>query len=390
MLEAKNFVDNRVMPGGSGCRAAGKGPRMGTDRSMKLNDIARLAGVSRSTVSRVVNDDPRVSDDVRRRVQETIAEVGYQPNAAARALASRRTGIIGLVIPKDFATVHSDPWFPPLIQACLDAARDVDLSVMLLMESVEDPEAVQRLVQRFVRARTLDGLVLSNSLDDDVLVPELQQTGFPYVLIGRPVSPGRNFVDITNRTSSADIVRHMLQHGRTRPAMINGPEVVIPALDRRLGFQDAVREAGIDPSSAPVISVEFSRPGALGAALDLLSRDDRPDCIYAASDSIALAVMEAARRLGIRVPEELGIVGFDDVMPERNERVGLTTVRQPVREMAAAAVRLLNDLIHHRTEPPVEMWLESTLSIRHSCGCDWSGLVSEDVAERKEGATAPA
>ena len=363
---------------------------MGTDRSIKLNDIARLAGVSRSTVSRVVNDDPRVSDDVRARVQHTITEVGYQPNAAARALASRRTGIIGLVIPKDFATVHSDPWFPPLIQACLDAARHFDLSVMLLMESVEDPEAVQRLVQRFVRARTLDGLLISNSLEDDLLVPRLQESGFPYVLIGRPVTAGRNFIDITNRRSSEEITRHMIGHGRSRPAMINGQEIVIPARDRRLGFEDALRAEGIDPATAPVLLVEFSRPGAYAAAMELLSRDDRPDCIYAASDSIAIAVMEAARRLKIRVPEELGVVGFDDIMLERNERLGLTTVRQPVRAMAAEAVRLLNDLIHNRAEPPVESWLESTLSIRHSCGCDWSGLVAEDGAERKEGVAAPA
>jgi DNA-binding LacI/PurR family transcriptional regulator len=172
--------------------------------------------------------------------------------------------------------------------------------------------------------------------------------------------------------------------------MINGPEVVIPALDRRLGFEDALREAGIDVSTVPMLSVEFSRPGAYAAALELLSREDRPDCVYAASDSIAIAVMDAARRLNIRIPEELGVVGFDDIMPERNERIGLTTVRQPVREMAAEAVRLLNDLIHHRAEPPVESWLESTLSFRRSCGCDWSGLVTEDGAERKEGAAAPA
>lgn len=363
---------------------------MGSDRSMKLNDIARLAGVSRSTVSRVVNNDPRVSDDVRRRVQETIAEVGYQPNAAARALASRRTGIIGMVIPKDFATVHSDPWFPPLIQACLDAANEQDLSVMLLMESVEDPDSVQRLMQRFVRARTVDGLLLSNSLDHDLLVPQLQEAGFPYILVGRAVVPGRNFVDITNRAASAAITRHMMQHGRSRPAMINGQEAVISALDRRLGFEDALREEGIDPSTVPVLTVEFSRPGAYAAAQELLSRDDRPDAIFAASDSIAINIMEAARRLGIRIPEELGVVGFDDIMPERNERLGLTTVRQPVRAMAAEAVRLLNDLIHNRVEPPVETWLDATLSIRHSCGCDESDLVSEDVVARKEGVVAPA
>ncbi len=357
---------------------------------MKLNDIARLAGVSRSTVSRVINDDPRVSDAVRERVKQTIAEVGYQPNAAARALASRRTGIIGLVIPEDFATVHSDPWFPPLIQACLDAAKARGISVMLLMESVEDSASVHRLMQRFVRARTVDGLLLSNSLMDDKLVPQLQEIGFPYVLVGRPVVAGRNFVDVMNRSSSAAITRHMLEHGRTRPAMINGPDEVIPALDRRRGFEDALREAGFDPEAVPVVSVEFSRPGAYAAAMQLLTRDPRPDCIFAASDSIAIAVMDAADRLGIRIPEELGLVGFDDIMPERNKRLGLTTVSQPVRRMATEAVRLLDDLIQNRVMPPLEVWLEPTLSLRHTCGCDPIGGVIVDAAERKEDVAAPA
>lgn len=357
---------------------------------MKLSDIARLAGVSRSTVSRVVNDDPRVSDDVRQRVKQTIAEVGYQPNAAARALASRRTGIIGMVIPEDFATVHSDPWFPPLIQSALDAAKARGISIMLLMESVEDPASVGRLMQRFVRARTVDGLLLSNSLGSDMLVPQLQEIGFPYILIGRPVVAGRNFVDVNNRSSTAAITRHMLRHGRSRPAMINGPEAVIPALDRRLGFEDALREAGMDPATVPVVSVEFSRPGAYAAALELLTRDPRPDCIFAASDAIAIAVMEAASRLDIRIPEDLAVVGFDDIMPERNARLGLTTVRQPVREMAAEAVRLLDDLIQNRAVPPLEVWLEPTLSLRHSCGCDSIGGVNVDAAERKEDVAAPA
>ena len=321
---------------------------MGTERSMKLSDIARLAGVSRSTVSRVINNDPRVSDEVRRRVRETIAEVGYQPNAAARALASRRTGIIGLVIPEDFGTVHADPWFPPLIQACLDAAKAHDLSIMLLSEAVDQPGSVQRLMERFVRARTVDGLLLSNSLEGDLLAPQLQEARFPYILIGRPGSPGHSFVDVTNRESSAAVTRHMLQHGYTRPAMINGPETVIPARDRRLGFEDALREAGIDPSRVPVRWVDFTRPGAYRAALELLSLDPRPDCIFAASDSIAVAVLEAATARGLQVPGDLAVVGFDDIMPERNARLGLTTVRQPVGQLAAEAVRLLSELVQRR------------------------------------------
>jgi LacI family transcriptional regulator len=353
---------------------------------MKLNDIARLAGVSRSTVSRVVNDDPRVSDEVRSRVQETIARVGYQPNAAARALASRKTGVIGLVIPEDFGTVYADPWFPPLIQSCLDAAKGTDLSVMLLMESIDDSQAVTRLIHRFVRPGTVDGLILSNSMVSDLLTPHLQEINFPYIVIGRSYETDRNFVDVPNRNAAAEITRHLLSHGRNRPAMINGPEGVMSAVDRREGFVDAIREAGHNPANVPIVNVEFSRPGAYTAALEMLSGSDRPDCVFAASDTIAISVLEAAQRLDIAVPEDLGIAGFDDILPERNDRRGLTTMRQPVMEMAAKAVSQLSDLIRGRIEPPVEIWLETTLSLRHSCGCDVPVSLGSDQPLGKEGA----
>lgn len=357
---------------------------------MTLNDIARIAGVSRSTVSRVVNDDPRVRDSVRQRVQETIASVGYQPHAAARALASRRTGVIGLVIPDDFAAVYADPWFPPLVQACLDAAKGVDLSVMLLMDSLDDPLDVDILLRRFIRARTLDGIIIANSLLDDLLTPRLKDLGVPYMLIGRSTLPGHNFVDVANREAAHTITTHLLEHGWRRPAMINGSENQISAVDRREGFMDAVRAAGIDAGSVPVVHVEYSRPGAYDAALQLLSRPDPPDSIFAASDTIAIGVMEAANHLGIRVPLDLGLAGFDDINPERNARLGLTTVCQPVHELATMAVARLDALIHHRIESPVEVWLETSLSLRQSCGCDGAGGLRAPDARRKEGAVGSA
>jgi LacI family transcriptional regulator len=362
---------------------------MSDDRSMTLNDIAKLAGVSRSTVSRVVNDDPRVRESVRRRVQETIAQVGYQPNAAARALASRRSGVIGLVVPPSFAEVYADPWFPPLVQSCLDAARDTGFSVMVLMDSVEDEAAVSTLISRFIRPRTVEGLVITNSLQSDALTPRLQAMGFPYVLIGRAVESDRNFVDVTNRQGTRHAMHHLLEHGCRRPAMINGEEFIVSALDRRLGFEDALGEAGVDLDATPRTNVDFWRPGAYDAALQLLQGDDPPDCILAASDTIAISVIDAATSVGRRVPEDLAVIGFDDINAARNERLGLTSVRQPVDALGRAAVGALMDLINGRAQPPVQRWLDTTLSIRHTCGCDPSIAPPGDTDGRKEGAVAP-
>lgn len=350
-----------------------------------LRDIANLAGVSRSTVSRVINDDPRVSDAVRARVKAIIEREGYHPHAAARALASRRSGVFGLVIPQAIGALFGDPWFPHFTQGCLDAARDLGVTLMLLMEPANDPDAVGRLVDRFVVTRHIDGIVLAASMWDDVLIAALSEMDFPYMLVGRPKDDGRNFVDIRNREASVEATRHLLSHGRRRPAMIAGPAFMISASDRRAGFEDAIAEAGFDPARVPVREVEFSQHGAWLAALDLLAGDERPDAIFAASDAMAFGVLQAARQVGIRVPEDLGLMGFDgfESGPVLNRE--LSTVRQPAHAIGSTAVARLNEIVNHRTQGPEHVWLETELILRRSCGCDVSAMPPR-YPDRKEGA----
>jgi LacI family transcriptional regulator len=337
---------------------------------MNLRDIARMSGVSRSTVSRVINDDPRVSDAVRARVKAIIEREGYHPHAAARALASRRSGVFGLVIPQALGSLFGDPWFPQFTQGCLDAAREHGVTLMLLMEPANDEDAVAQLIDKFVVTRHIDGLVLAASLMDDVLVSALDSLGFPYMLVGRSRDQGRNFVDIRNREASAEATRHLMSHGRMRPAMIAGPGSMVSARDRRLGFEDAVTEAGIDLDSVPIREVNYSQRLAFQAATEFLERSDPPDAIFAASDAMAFGVLQAASRLGIRVPEDLGLMGFDGIEPERIWHWELSTVRQPAHGIGATAVTRLNDIVNHRRTGPEQVWLETELILRHSCGCE--------------------
>jgi LacI family transcriptional regulator len=355
---------------------------------MNLEDIARLAGVSRSTVSRVVNDDPRVSAAVRERVRAVIEAEGYHPNAAARALASRRTGVFGLIIPQTFGAIYNDPWFPIFIQGCLDGCRAADISLMLLMEPSNEPASVARLIERFVSSRHVDGLIIASSLVDDVLVTRLHDRSFPYMLVGRDALQRRNFVDIDNRGAAARAVQHLLSHGRSHPAMIGGPESAVAALDRKQGFLDAVAAAGFDPATVPVRPVAFSQRGAYREALTLLTSDEPSDAIFAASDAMAIGALQAARHLNIRVPEQLGIMGFDDIEPDRVAQLELSTIRQPARDLGAVAVAKLDDLVHARATEPVQIWLETELQTRHSCGCQATTGPPGPLATGKRGATA--
>lgn len=339
---------------------------------MNLEGIARLAGVSRSTVSRVVNNDPRVSPTTRERVQRIIAEQDYAPNAAARSLASQRTRIIGLVLPGALGKVFYDAWFVVMLEGCVDACNRTDQSLMLLSQDTDRPDEAARLINRLIHGRHLDGMIISNSLFHDQLIGPLMREHFPYVVVGRDASRQANFVDIDNHGASVDAVRHLLSHGGRRPLMIAGPASLVAGMDRVRGFRDAAAAAGFEADQAPVIHADGSQRSAFLMTLDLLQRTPPPDAIFAGSDAMAIGVLQAARRLGRRVPDDLAVMGFDDIERERTLQLDLSTVRQPARTLGERAVAILTELIAtppDDTTPPRQEWLPTQLILRHSCGC---------------------
>ena len=337
--------------------------------AMNLEDIASLAGVSRSTVSRVINNHPRVSDKARRRVQRVIDEHHYKPNAAARSLVTQRTQTIGVLIPQALPDVFTDPWFPILVQGCLDGCRTHDLSLMLLIEPVTDLDVVNRLVESNVRGRRLDGLVVASSMVDDLLVGRLEAENFPYMLLGRGANPSYSFVDVDNRGSAAAAVAHLLSHESIRPAMIAGPTSMVAANDRVDGFRSAVVEAGFDVTTVPVVHVDYNEEGAYHAALGLLSDDNPPDALFVGSDTMAIGALQAARHLDLVVPDNVRVMGFDGIEPDKTSRHDLSTVRQPASLMGAMAVEQLFSRITHPQADPVQHWMPTELILRGSCGC---------------------
>jgi LacI family transcriptional regulator len=333
---------------------------------LNLEDIARLAGVSRSTVSRVINDDSRVSDAVRARVKAVIAEHNYHPNAAARSLASRRSRVIGLLIPVVASRIFSDPWFPVMIQGCMDGCQEQDLSLMLLMESETDPDAADRLIARTLRGHHLDGVVIATSLIDSPSAALLSDPGFPHVVIGRVSEPDASWIDIDNIDAAYRATQHLLAHGRRRAAMLAGPPSLMASIDRIEGFRRAADEAGVP---ATIHHASFDQREAYEVALQLLTSDTPPDAIFAASDVMAVGIVQAARHAGCDIPRNLGLMGFDDIQPDRTIPLGISSVRQPARELGQRAVALLNDRVTSPDEPHRHEWLSTQLIIRTSCGC---------------------
>lgn len=332
---------------------------------LTLEQIAKLAGVSRSTVSRVINHQPNVRDEVRQRVMRVIAETGYQPNPAARSLVTQRTGVIGLVIPRAVQSLFTDPFFPRLIQGITQACNTNDYTLALFMFHTKKEE--RKLYPRVVRARLLDGVIVTSSEIDDPLIPQLIENQMPFVIVGRPDSyDGISFVQSDNVVGAHMAVSHLIRLGHKRIVTITGPLNTTVGLDRRQGYLDALNERNGAVDETLIAEGDFTELGGHAAMLRLLSH--KPDAVFAASDAMAFGALRALREVGLSVPGDVAVVGFDDLPPAALTDPPLTTVRQPIRRQGIQAVETLIDIITNGPEPPRRIIMSTELVIRSSCG----------------------
>ncbi|WP_104116750.1 LacI family DNA-binding transcriptional regulator [Arthrobacter sp. B1805] len=303
-----------------------------------LEDLAVAAGVSRSTASRAINGGYKVSPQARAAVDRAVAALGYIPNQAARSLVTRRTSSIALVIPEPDVRVMMDPFFAIVITGISEALRETDMQLVLLM-SRNDDDSSRAL--RYLRGGHVDGAIVVSHHKADSWAKSLAGTGLPIVFIGRPwdTSIDVTYVDTDNYEGGRLAAHHLASTGRKRLGTIAGPADMTVATDRLAGWTEGLREAGLQ--QGPVAHADFSTAGAQEAALRLL--DDAPhlDAIFAASDLMALGVMNALIAKGYSVPDGVALVGYDNHAIAADTAVPLTTITQPIAAMAAKAAELL-------------------------------------------------
>ncbi len=329
-----------------------------------LEEIAKLAQVSRSTVSRVINNDPNVSPKTRERVQQVIQELNFQPNRAARRLAGGRTHILGLVIPTSVHRLFTDPYFPLLIQGVTSVCNAQDYTMMLWLA---EPEFEQQMIGQITQDSLIDGVIIASNVFDDPLVQALRSSHLPSIQIGRPRRQvDASYVDVENRSAARDAVALLLRNGRRRVATITGPDNMVAGVDRREGYLTALQEHDLQPVPELIVEGDFSEAGGYEAARRLLPH--RPDAIFAASDAMANGALRAIKEAGLRVPEDIALVGFDDMPFAALADPPLTTVRQPVARTGMVAAETLIDLIEHPGSSPRRIILPTELIIRQSCG----------------------
>lgn len=304
--------------------------------------MASLAGVSRATASRVINDDPRVSPQARAAVEAAIERVGYVPNRAARSLVTRRTGSIALVVRESIEFGFADPYLSSVVIAASQSlvGTGIQLAVMMAQNDAEHAE-----LARYVRGGHVDGVILVSLHDDDPLPGQLVRAGVPVVLGGRPAAPIPElaYVDVDNVGGGAAVARHLLETGRRRPAVIIGPVDMTASTDRLQGFRSVLREAGMPP---PVVGYgRFDRASGEDAARRLLELEPDLDAVFAANDLMAIGALRVVKDSGRSVPGDVAVVGFDDIELCLHTEPPLTTVHQAIAEQARTMVELLLALI---------------------------------------------
>ncbi len=334
-------------------------------QELTLEDIAKQAGVSRSTVSRVINGHPNVSPEVRKRVLKVIQTTGFHPNAAARSLASQRTNMIGLVLPRSVSSFFTDPYFPILAQGIAFGCNNHNLTFSLFL--VGNKEDEEKITPRISRRGLLDGLLIQVGSPGDELIERLSKASIPSVILGRP-SPaeGISYIDVDNVQAAFMATRHLINTGYQRIATITGSRDSTASLDRLEGYTRALHQAnrGVDP--ALVGDGDFTEVSGYTAMKALLPAE--PDAVFSASDIMAVGAIRAIQEAGLRIPQDIAIVGFDDVPLGARSTLQLTTIRQPILKFGIKAVELLLDVIENGAKPTRRLILDTELVIRDSCG----------------------
>lgn len=334
-------------------------------RRPTMKDVAQHAGVSVSTVSYVLNDSGPVAPERRMRVLDAIRVLEYLPNESARSLKRRSVSTIGMVVPE-----LTNQFFAMVTEGVQKAAAARDVLVVLVVpDATELPEENQA---RLLRSQRVDGVVyLSGTGSMPMSIYELARSG-PVVLVDEQI-PGMELPAVVcdSRRGAREVAAHVLGQGHRRLAVIGGPPALWTAQQRLAGYREAFAGAGIDPDSVPVLVGDYRQASGEARAAELLAAPpaDRPTALICANDLMAIGAMEYCRANGLRVPEDVSIVGFDDLPVSRLLSPPLTSVRQPAHDMGHQAATMLLDMLDRQAAGPlVSQTLPARIQLRASVG----------------------
>lgn len=334
-------------------------PRIPVQRPPTMEDVAAVAGVSRGTVSRVLNGGQRVSGPALEAVRRAIRQTGYVVNQHARSLVTHRSDSVAFILAEPHDRIFDDPNFSILLRGCTQALAAEGIMVLLSIASTDEE---RRRVSRYVNGGHFDGALLVSTQAGNPLLDDFVASGLPVVTCGRPLGHERQiaYASADDREGARQIVSHLVATGRRRIATITGPAALSCGNDRLAGYHDVL--GPVDPRM--VVPAQFTRASGRAAMQRLLRQVPDLDAVFAAADLVAAGALDALRTAGRKVPDDVAVAGFDDSRVALTTRPTLTTMRQPFARISAEMVRLL--LARMAGEPPAAAILPTELVVRDS------------------------
>ncbi|MBT2645353.1 LacI family DNA-binding transcriptional regulator [Bacillus sp. ISL-34] len=334
-------------------------------KRVTTEDVAKIAGVSQSTVSRVLNDYPYIKKNTRDKVLAVINELGFTRDEIARSLVEKRTKSIGLILGS-----ISNPFFAETAEVIIERAQELKYDVIVYNTGHKD-ENLEQAINLLIGKR-VEGIILTSvSKNYTEKIKKLNDNGFPVLLYNSFLDiKDVNFIVMDNNKGARLAVQHLIKLGHKKIAKISGPSKYLATYERTIGYKEELMENGYEIDEGLIFNSEFSYDKIYSFTKKLLKKKDRPTAIIAASDQMALAVLDAASSLNLKIPDDLSVVGFDNIRLSANEFIGLTTISQQMDQMSLTALEKLIFLIENKetSSSSIQIFLKPELMVRKTTG----------------------
>ncbi|MCX7709368.1 MAG: LacI family transcriptional regulator [Clostridia bacterium] len=334
-----------------------------------INDVAKAANVSPSTVSRVIANNPRIGQETREKVFKIMKEMNYHPNIIARSLANKSTRIVGVVVPANTEKAFQHPFYPELLRGIGSVATKYKYNILL--SSINSPSEEKDVIRELSRSGITEGVILLASRVNDPTIKELKKIHFPFVVVGRPENEDEvNWVDNNNVNAGYEITKHFIKNGHKRIAFLGlAPEFIVTT-DRYKGYKKALEEAGLGIDSGLVLESKFiEHTTDIKVMKQILTGSKRPTGIVACDDFLAFGAMKLINECGLKVPEDISVAGFNNVPLASYSIPPLTTVEVNAFGLGAKAFELLHTSISsdyqsfNRTIVPTEIITRESVQV---------------------------
>ncbi|MFD1739843.1 LacI family DNA-binding transcriptional regulator [Bacillus salitolerans] len=335
--------------------------------AVTIKDVAKLANVAPSTVSRVIADNPRISEETKERVREAMKELGYHPNFIARSLANQSTQALGLVMPSSADKVFQNPFFPEVIRGISTMAHEKDYA--LYMSTGETEDEIFEGVVKMVQGKRVDGIVLLYSRIDDEVINYLVENKFPFTVIGKPFKDADSIthVDNDNYLASKEVTEYLIGLGHDRIAFVGGSLNLVVTIDRLLGYEKALRNSNLVYRDDYIVQEEFLKEGGREAVKELLALTDPPTALVVTDDIMALGVLNTLAEMGISVPDDISVVSFNNSMFSEVSRPPLTSVNINIFDLGCTAAKYVIEQIENPSGHVKRVIVPHKLVKRQSC-----------------------